>query len=59
MKTFMTILGILSFLLGLIIFLGAKGAIHEILGSVLFVISAIFISSVGIIGAIEKSKEKE
>lgn len=56
MKTFITVLAILSFLLGLIIFLSAKGAIHEILGSILFVISAIFISSVGIIGAIEKNK---
>ena len=58
MKIFLLILSILSFLAGLLILQGAKGAIHEIEGFVLYIVSAVFFSGFAIVAAINRLAEK-
>lgn len=52
MRIILFLLGILSFLCGAVILAGAKSAIHEIEGFLLFVVSAIFISGASVIDSI-------
>jgi hypothetical protein len=49
MRIFLFILCILCFLAGLVIFAGAKSAIHEIEGLQLFLISAVFLIGAAIV----------
>lgn len=51
------ILGFIAIIAGLVIFAGAKSAVHEIEGLLLFLIAAVLISSAFIIVAIDKAKE--
>lgn len=56
MQLLLKIGGVLSFLMGMAIFSSAKGAIHEIEGFLLFLISAVLISGGAIVAAIDGSK---
>ena len=52
MQFIVYVLSVLAFLMGCFVLLAAKGAIHEIGGFVLLVISAVLLSGGAIIGAI-------
>lgn len=52
MRILLFLLAILTFLAGCGILAGAKSAIHEIEGFILFLMSAVFISGAGIVEAI-------
>lgn len=52
MKIFLLILSVLAFVAGFGIVASANGAIHEIEGFVLFIVSAVLLSGSAIIGAI-------
>lgn len=58
MKILLLTFSVLAFLVGFIILGGAKSAIHEIEGFVLFVVSAIFLSGSAIVGAVNGLAEK-
>lgn len=55
MSIFFYIMGILIFLFGALIFGGAKSTFHEMEAFILFLISAVFISSAAIIRTIKQS----
>jgi len=63
MSSFLIIISILLFLVAGSVFFSAKSVLHEILASVILIISAIFFCSGAIVNAIEdlpkKSKELE
>lgn len=56
MKLILQILTVLSILAGLAILASAKSAIHEIEAFLLLLISAVFLSGLTIVSAIEKTK---
>jgi uncharacterized membrane protein len=53
MKTVIFILSVLSFLIGIGVFAMSKSAIHEILGCVYFLISAVLLSGAVVTEAIQ------
>ena len=57
MRIFLFILCVLSFLAGFMILAGAKSAIHEIEGFLLFLISAVFLVGAAIIDAIHSQRK--
>ena len=54
MRVFLFILCVLSFVVGGLIFVAAKSAIHEIEASLLFLISAVFLVGAAIVEAIDR-----
>jgi uncharacterized membrane protein YdfJ with MMPL/SSD domain len=59
MRIFLLFLCVLSFLAGLLVFADAKSAIHEIEGTILFLIAAVFLVGVAIIEAIDRMLKAE
>jgi hypothetical protein len=57
MRIFLFILCVLSFLAGGTILAGAKSAIHEIEGLVLFLIAAVFLVGAAIVDAIHSQRK--
>ena len=57
MKYLFLFLSILSLLVGFVILMAAKGAIHEIESFILFVISSILITGYGIMSQLKKLGE--
>lgn len=53
MKTLLLISAILSFCLAALLFVGARGAMHEATGATFFVVSAVSFVGAGIIEAIQ------
>ena len=54
MKYLLFISAVLSFLAGIAILAGAKSAVHEIEGFILFLLSAVCMSGAGIIEAVNR-----
>jgi hypothetical protein len=57
-KILFSIIGFLTYFFGFVIFSTANGAIHEILGLMLFLNGTIFFVGAGIIRAVEKNSIK-
>ena len=57
MRVFLFILCVLSFLAGVMILAGAKSAIHEIEGFLLFLIGAVFLIGAAIVEAINRQRK--
>ena len=58
MHIILFVLAILAFLAGLTFFASAQSAIHEIESFILFLISAVFLSSVGIIESVARLRKE-
>ena len=56
MRTLLFILSVIAFLVGGIILVGASGAIHEIEGFLLFLISTVLLSGAAIVEAINAAR---
>jgi hypothetical protein len=56
MRIFLFIVSVFAVAMGALIFSGARSAIHEIEGFVLFLIAAVLFSAAAIIDAIHKQK---
>lgn len=54
MSALFWLLGMLAYFYGLLVFAGAKSAIHESVGFLVFLIGTVFFVGAGIIGAIDK-----
>ena len=58
MKTLLGVLAVLAFLAGVMVWLGARSAIHEIEAFVLFVCSAVFLVGSAIVEVVEQVRDR-